>query len=248
MRARGLKCWVHLNAPIGLIECQGALRLDTVPQVRDAVWKVVTDQPDAIVLDLAGMTDVEQLSASVFPALARAVAAETDSELILAAPSAGVRRAVHRVAPRCVRIFETLSQAMEAATRGPVRRRVTHRLSATPDAPCRARWLIDEVCRRWQLDGLREPALVVASELVTNAVQHGGPPIDLCVIIRYRVLRIEVSDDSPAMSAMLAARPEGMANHGLRLVEALAQDWGAVPTTRGKTVWADLVILPGPDR
>jgi anti-sigma regulatory factor (Ser/Thr protein kinase) len=239
-----LKCWVHLTSPIGLIELQGVLRLDTVSQLRDAVWKVMAEQPDAIVLDLAELQDTDDLCTSVFPALGRAVAGGVDGELILAAPEAGVRRAMRRSAPLFVRMFGTLSQAMEEAARAPAHRQVTSQLPADLSAARSARHLVDEVCARWQLAHLRETATMIANELATNAVEHGSAPVELCVTVRRRVLRIEVSDASDVMPDRFRTSRHGVMHYGLQLVEALADRWGAIPAGRGKTVWADLVLHP----
>ncbi|HEY6422813.1 MAG TPA: ATP-binding protein [Pseudonocardiaceae bacterium] len=236
-----LQCRVHRTSPIGLIELAGVLRLDTVARLREVVQKVLTERPDAIVLDLARLDGVEELSASVFPALARAVAAVADGELILAAPSAGTRDALRQSAPLSVRMFDTCSQAMEAAERAPARRRVTRQLPADPQAGRTARRVLDEVCTRWRLSMLREHAQVIVSELATNAVEHVGGPVELCVTVRRRVLRIEVSDRSDMLPDLLDSP-----GHGLRLVDTLASNWGCNPTAWGKTVWADLVISPVP--
>lgn len=243
MGESGLKCWVHLTSPIGLIELQGVLRLDTVSQLRDAVWKVMAEQPDAIVLDLAELHDTDELCTSVFPALGRAVAGGVDGELILAAPGVGVQRAMRRSAPLFVRMFGTLSQAMEEAARAP-HRQVTRQLPADLSAARSARHLIADVCARWQLAHLRETAMVIANELATNAVEHGHAPVELCVTVRRAVLRIEVSDASDVMPDRFRTSRHGVRHYGLQLVEALADRWGAVPAVGGKTVWADLVLHP----
>jgi hypothetical protein len=51
------------------------------------------------------------------------------------------------------------------------------------------------------------------------------------------VLRVDVSDDNPALP--VAAGPEHNATNGrcLRILEALADRWGITPTADGKTVW-----------
>lgn len=94
---------------------------------------------------------------------------------------------------------------------------------------------------------LAEPAvaLVVLSELVTNAVLHGTEPIEVCVSGEGGVVRIEVSDGD-AHSAHLVPqahrldRPGGL---GLHIVDALARRWGTDVREDGKTVWAEI----GPD-
>ncbi len=236
-----MRCQVRSSSPIGLIELAGTLRCDTTPRLREAVLRVLADRPDAIVLDLAGLDDVEDVSVGVFPALGRTVAAAADGELILAAAGPVTRHVLRKAAPLFVRVFDTCGQAMEAAARAPARRRVTRQLPADAHAGRTARRVLDEVCTRWRLTGLREAALVIATELVTNAVDHVGTPIELCVTVRHRVLRIEVSDHSDVLPIPLDLSPGAIQGHGLRLVDSLATHWGAMNTAWGKTVWAELV-------
>lgn len=239
----GLECEVHLGGPVGLIELKGSLRPDTVLRLREVVLKRIVERPDVIVLDLACLEDREGLGARVFPELS-VVAAEANGELILAAPSPSVRQAMRTVDPLFLRMFDTLGEAMEAAESGPAHRRCIHALSADAYAARSARQVIDDMCRRWQLTELREQALVVVSELVNNAAEHGRAPIELRSTIHPRALRIEVTDQGNAMPNNHHTPPDDALHNGLRLVDALARNWGTVSTTRGKTVWADLLIHP----
>lgn len=242
----GIRCVVHHTFPIGLIEVQGALRLDTIPRLRAVALKVMAASPSAIVLDLASLDAVEELSVSVFPTLGRMAAAAADGELILAAACPTTLAVLRRSAPLYVRVFDTRDQAMAAARRAPARRRVTRQLPADPHAGRTGRRVLDDICNRWRLDALRDAALMIVTELATNAVEHAGPPIELCVTIHQQMLRIEVSDRSKALPTASDQRAGAAGHstgpHGLRLVERLASRWGVIPTAWGKTVWADLVM------
>lgn len=240
----GMRCVVHSTSPIGLIEVQGVLRLDTIPRLRTAAQKVMASAPSAIVLDLAGLGHVEELSVSVFPALGRMAAAAADGELILAAVCPTTLALLRRSAPLYVRVFDTREQAIDAAERAPARRRVARQLPADPHAGRTARRVLDDVCNRWRLDALRDAALMIVTELATNAVEHAGPPIELCVTVRQQVLRIEMSDRNTALPvpSPRCAAGSTMAAHGLRTVEGLASRWGVIPAAWGKTVWADLML------
>jgi anti-sigma regulatory factor (Ser/Thr protein kinase)/anti-anti-sigma regulatory factor len=241
-----LRCHVRRSALIALIEVAGVLRLDTVPRLRQAVLKVLTDSPEAIVLDLGGVDAVEdELSLLMFATLGRLVTDRAESALVLAAPSLRLRVALHRAAPLFVQVFPTRAEAWLAAEQGVSRRRVSEALPPTPHAPRSARRLVDEMCIRWHLGSeLRDRAQLVVTELVTNAVEHAGSGIELIVTVRRHVLRIEVCDDNDVLPHPQHSPPDTPGGDGLRLVTRLASHWGSKPTSRGKLIWADLVITP----
>ena len=97
-------------------------------------------------------------------------------------------------------------------------------------------------------------ALVVVSELVTNAVRHGAEPIALLLTWDGRTLRIEVSDGDPRVDGVKAVAPSAATDHGRGLVitDHLAESWGARagPRGLGKTVWATIAseVLSDPDQ
>ncbi|MQA98475.1 MAG: hypothetical protein GEV11_29215 [Streptosporangiales bacterium] len=90
-----------------------------------------------------------------------------------------------------------------------------------------------------------DTALVV-SELVTNAVVHGGPPIRLTLRVERNgagpVLVCEVSDTNPARPRLRDGGLDAAGGRGLLLVHRLSESWGARPAGAGKTVWARLPL------
>jgi anti-sigma regulatory factor (Ser/Thr protein kinase) len=87
----------------------------------------------------------------------------------------------------------------------------------------------------------RETAVLLANELVTNAVEHGGGTTFLHAAVEDRSIRLEVSD-----SSSVAPRPNtdvgdlDERGRGLLLIDALASRWGVQPRPEGKTVWCEL--------
>jgi anti-sigma regulatory factor (Ser/Thr protein kinase) len=71
----------------------------------------------------------------------------------------------------------------------------------------------------------RDDAVLMVSELVTNAVVHGIGTISLRIDINENALRVEVSDEG---NAAIAPSPTLGAHGGwgLRVVDELADDWG----------------------
>jgi anti-sigma regulatory factor (Ser/Thr protein kinase) len=89
-------------------------------------------------------------------------------------------------------------------------------------------------------DERRENALLVTSELVTNAYKHGKGTIE----VRLRPLRdqvlIEVIDEGRPDSVRLRHGGADRGGWGLRIVDQLANEWGV---RKGTThVWAKLPI------
>lgn len=87
---------------------------------------------------------------------------------------------------------------------------------------------------------LIDDVVLVTSELVTNAVRHGSPPVGLLARAGSRWLRVEVHDHSSAMPVPQHADDDDEQGRGLGIVSALATRWGTRPTTAGKVVWAEI--------
>jgi serine phosphatase RsbU (regulator of sigma subunit)/anti-sigma regulatory factor (Ser/Thr protein kinase) len=92
--------------------------------------------------------------------------------------------------------------------------------------------------------GLRESSFIVelvVSELVTNAIRHGGPPVQLR-LIRDAVLICEVSDGGNSSPHLRQAQTFDEGGRGLLLVAQLAQRWGTRHRAVGKTIWAEIGV------
>jgi anti-sigma regulatory factor (Ser/Thr protein kinase) len=95
--------------------------------------------------------------------------------------------------------------------------------------------------------GERRKVLLLVSELVTNAVQHGGPPIELRLTLTGHCLGVEVRDSGPPFTvsgvALVSADPPGQPHgRGLLIVDQLADHWGTRGHSVGKTIWCDVGI------
>jgi anti-sigma regulatory factor (Ser/Thr protein kinase) len=87
----------------------------------------------------------------------------------------------------------------------------------------------------------RATALLLVSELVTNAVQHGAGLVVLTVISTPSVLRVNVFDEGERRPQARMASPDEPWGRGLLLVDRLALAWGVEDgAVLGKTVWFEL--------
>ena len=106
------------------------------------------------------------------------------------------------------------------------------------DLLSRARLLAVERAKELGLGHLADDAALVVSELVTNAVLHGGGCEGVAVETRDGGLRIEVRDRNRLPPMLVRARDDSLTGRGLRLVASLSADWGTDFRPDGKVVWA----------
>jgi anti-sigma regulatory factor (Ser/Thr protein kinase) len=114
-------------------------------------------------------------------------------------------------------------------------------LRAEPEQVAEARRLVEDYLRdRGEEDG--EVAVLLTSELVTNAILHGHGPLELRAHTEGSALRIEVRDTEPASPPVLRADAEltEIGGRGLQLVDTLADRWGWSAEPEGKVVWFEL--------
>jgi serine phosphatase RsbU (regulator of sigma subunit)/anti-sigma regulatory factor (Ser/Thr protein kinase) len=90
-------------------------------------------------------------------------------------------------------------------------------------------------------------AELVVTELVTNALLHGGGRARVTVVPIEGGLRLEVRDDNRRELLTVAPSAEGMTGRGVALVGRLATAWGVEPTDDGKIVWAHIINGIGGD-
>jgi anti-sigma regulatory factor (Ser/Thr protein kinase) len=84
---------------------------------------------------------------------------------------------------------------------------------------------------------LVEDAMLLTSEVVTNAVEHGSAPVRLCIDCDAHGIVVSVDDCNPILPKALRTDRRRHSGRGLVLVERLAAEWGVRPTKDGKQVW-----------
>ncbi len=104
------------------------------------------------------------------------------------------------------------------------------------------RRFLAEHLHRWHLAPLADTALLLASELMTNALRHAPGPLAVELWYSARELGVEVTGRSTPRPCARLADVNEESGRGLLLVEALADAWGTRPTADGKTVWFTLLL------
>lgn len=132
---------------------------------------------------------------------------------------------------------------------------ITARAAATFDPVGRsvatARSFVRDTLQGWGFTDIVDDAVVLTSELVTNAVVHAGTAADVLCLRSEDAVRIEVSDHYPEreiplqQAAVNMGNPDREGGRGLQLCAALATRWGVDYTPTQKLVWFQLDL---PDR
>jgi len=100
-----------------------------------------------------------------------------------------------------------------------------------------ARRDVASTLEQWGLAGLADTAVLLVSEVVTNAVLHARTEVLLTMARVGSGVRIEVSDGSTLPPALRWHSATSTTGRGLRMLDLLADSWSAESTSTGKTVW-----------
>ncbi|MFG2426342.1 SpoIIE family protein phosphatase [Streptomyces sp. NPDC048590] len=127
----------------------------------------------------------------------------------------------------------------------PSDRYATWELPYDKTAPATARRLTSKTLADWQVGAdTGEATELIVSELVTNAVRYGSPPVKLRLILD-RGLTCEIRDSSSTAPYMKYAGAVDEGGRGLFIISQLASLWGTRFASEGKIVWSEQTIPRG---
>jgi anti-sigma regulatory factor (Ser/Thr protein kinase) len=120
-------------------------------------------------------------------------------------------------------------------------------LRANLSAAAAARTAIEDAIRAWHVPVDADVAVLLASELVANAVKHGAPVSATCILLTIASdaagLRVDVHDGSADLPVLENKNPaEAETGRGLLLVTTLSAEWGFYRTPAGKAVYFTLAF------
>jgi anti-sigma regulatory factor (Ser/Thr protein kinase)/anti-anti-sigma regulatory factor len=225
----------------------GSIDLLSVSQIQRALLKDLSDQPWALICDLSGVDTLDPVCATVFSTVANHPASRwPDTGFLLCGAQPPVAEILNRLqVPHFLHMYVGLEDTLDAAVARPPYLRDEVRLAPTPTAPAAARAFVREVCRYWQLAipdaTVMDRAVLLADELVTNAMVHAHTEIRLRLELRGDRLHLAVRDGSPGFLRLVTPDPDAEGGRGLLLVEQLARAWGVNRhPDGGKVVWCVL--------
>jgi anti-sigma regulatory factor (Ser/Thr protein kinase) len=114
-------------------------------------------------------------------------------------------------------------------------------LAAGPTAAAEARNQVRAAICAWNVPVDPDTAVLLTSELVTNAIRHeAGGTVMLTITCICDQLRVDVHDTSRRAPMPVEARADAETGRGLMLVATLSADWGFHRTSTGKAVYFTL--------
>jgi anti-sigma regulatory factor (Ser/Thr protein kinase) len=212
--------------------------------VREITIKSLLDS-GRVATDVSALCSSQTAFVTVFPGALAAADGWPSARLALFGAQAGLRSMlVSTRTTDTVPLAEDLASALAILEERPPEVRRHRDLPCHNTAPSVARRLVREVCEAWVLSpAVREIAELVATELVTNAVEHAHSSSRLTLTCTRSALRVSVQDYCPA--PMPRPRPidiNAFRGRGLHLVACLAQAWGVERHSGGKTIWVSLPL------
>ncbi|MFI7602426.1 ATP-binding protein [Actinoplanes sp. NPDC049681] len=243
-----------VDCDTGIIDLavHGRWRLPLWQQAHQAVSTCLAGFAGGIVIDLHRLDDPRADSVPLWLTARAQGAALYPPVPVLAtlpATTALAARLTRPGARRRLPVSATVADAHAAlAGQGPLSDQLRLPLLPEPAAAVTAREAVADACRRWHLTALIHTARLVVSELIVNATDHAGTPIDLIIsrlgsTNRDVGLHLAVCDRDPRLPQRPVSgntAPAVRSGLGLRVVEAASSTWGALPARNGKMVWATL--------
>ena len=115
------------------------------------------------------------------------------------------------------------------------------RLTTGPTAAAEARSQVRAAIFNWDVRVDPSVAMLLTSELVTNAIRHeAGGAVMLTITCICDQLRVDVHDTSRRAPVPVEAAADAETGRGLMLVATLSTDWGYHRTSTGKAVYFTL--------
>ena len=110
----------------------------------------------------------------------------------------------------------------------------------SPNSIHAVRVFVREALVLWGQDERVDDAMLVSSELATNALRHSISPFHVTVIRSGGEVTISMTDAGSGVAGGRDAQDDEQSGRGFQIVEALTTRWGVADEPTGKTVWAVL--------
>jgi anti-anti-sigma regulatory factor len=219
-----------------LVRLIGVLDAGTARQVRSVLLDGLSQQPEALIVDVFDLSVADPAATQVLRDVARETAEWPAAQLVLCAPRGdGVWQSTG------LPVWPSRAQALAALGGPDPHHQLSLALRPVVGAARRSRELVTEACGRWDLPELIGPACIVVTEMVNNVVAHARTEMTVRLALRGDNLTVAVRDHSPAVPQFTGpVANTAYGGRGLLLIDSVSRSWGHLRLDDGKVVWAIL--------
>ncbi|WP_069387420.1 SpoIIE family protein phosphatase [Cellulosimicrobium cellulans] len=219
---------LRADGTVDTLDTAADLMLGVMPGVARHDHRTRLHPGDTLLLYTDGLVERRGTSYGERLSALRAALAEQAGTATNGLPDALVRSLIgggqrDDVAVLALRVRHTVSRAPRPGRPAVARRTVPHTSAAI--GPAR-RW-VDDVLESCDIDpAVRRVAMLLTSELLSNAVQHAAGPVDVDVEVGHRTLRVGARDGSTTLPRMRSPEPHEPGGRGVQLLERCSARWG----------------------
>ena len=222
---------------VDVVAVTGCVGDDDAQVLVTAVEEVLQRHPRGVVVDLCEVTSMSREAAEALRGLSSRAPGVLGVSVCLHG-SGGASALVDL--PMHATRAQALAQVHEGAS---VLRQVVH-VEHSVQGPRQARRAMARCAAQLGLEEAADDLLLVVSEMVTNAVRHGAPPVRLEVSVDDEVVVVCVADGSMSLPTPRTVDDDAEGGRGMTLVDLLTRDHGVLAHPPGKTVWASVRRRP----
>jgi hypothetical protein len=232
---------------VAVLIVDGVLDSSTYLELRDRIVKAALDEPFAVIVNISALRVPAPSAYAVFTSARWQVSRWPDVPVLLVCGHPTGQAALRRQGiTHYVPVHHSLDAALAALAAlddvgYQLRRRRCAELAPCPGSVTRAGDLVTEWLWDWGHGDKITAARAVATELVKNVFAHTDCTAALRVEADGHAVTVAVSDRSDRLAVRIESTYETFRLSGLHIVAALANAWGCMPSTGGKTVWATIV-------
>jgi anti-anti-sigma regulatory factor len=225
-----------------VLKVTGLLDETTHRSLRDAIIDAALDEPNAVLIDVNDLSVPSESAWSVLTSAHWYVSTWPDVPILLVCAHPQRQLAITRCGvDRYVPVYRTDELALDTVAGGSLhrRRRVRTQLPVEAASIGVARGSIADRLTAWAQGDLIPIASTVAAIFVENVLAHTDSAPILIVESYRNTVVVAVEDGSRIPAGRHEDTDRGAeAVSGLSIVSALCREWGSIPTSTGKTVWA----------
>jgi hypothetical protein len=240
----GLRIDQSFRDGVAVVVPDGVLDLASYAELRDTLVKCALELPRGVIVDVGELRVPTTATLAVFSSVWMQVSDWPGVPIALVAARELDRRRLARSSiARVMPVHASLEEALGALAEPHPRRRAILELPHAPASVAAGRRFVEVTCVRWGCPEVLRDAVLVASELIENAVRHAHGDPRLRLELGGGFLTVAVYDDDPAPPRLMNSSLASPGHLGLVMVAKLAKSWSSAPTmSGGKVVWAVLRV------